>query len=1259
MKKESKKFFLLGFNLTLSLGLIFLCLFLPQAEAANVNVNAHVVSPRCGDGIIQTALSEVCDDGNNSDCDGCKGDCTRPDKVCGDSIKECGEACESGSDCGEDTECNLCICGVPCFLAGTQISLAGGSSLAIEEIKVGDLVISYNEKTKTLEPSVVLKTFEHQASQYLVINQEIKVTSDHPLYVNNQWLKASQIKIGDKLLREDGQAIIVSAVEMQTGDVLVYNLEVDQNHNYFAQGYLAHNKGPPPCIPGPMICSYGPCVAGSQEVSCGNGCTTNKFNQDCYVPVCGNNIKDPGEECDDGNTVSGDGCSATCQLEVGCGDGSLDPVTEECDDNNITSGDCCSADCKNELLIDNISESVTNTTATIGWRTRCQSTSSLLEWGMTTDVNEGSASLSGQNYSHNITNLTPSTVYYYRITANAGSLQTVATGSFQTSGGVEICDNQIDDDSDGFCDYPASTCTDTSQPGDPECACEPDFLCTPGDCNPVTNKQTVACVDQTIPPCEADYDYEQDCGVCPGVTCGDCQELDEATCTCTNTVNCCGNDVCEPPAEDPYTCHVDCPVDCLSDWECTDWQPDPCPLNGIQTRECFDRNACPVPINPPALQQSCGPNCPGLSCGTCEQINIEQCVCQELIPCCGNGQCEQGETHEQCPQDCILPCTPNWTCLNWGACVAGIQRRECYDINNCNLNLDRPPETRSCTEGCEVACSTCQLIDLAACRCLATVPCCGNNICEEAETVWSCPVDCGLPPNFRFLLTQCLDGLDNDRDGLIDFPADPGCTKPTDNSELNFAEVIKNVQAFLQDKILDNPQVEQTNRIAAPILIATVAINTFATFSFFNFLSYLQFFITQPFAALFRRKRKKWGVVYNSLTKQPVDLAIVRLYQKENNRLIQSRVTDKLGRYLILAEPGRYYLSVTKPKFDFPTRYLKDKKEDVKFLDLYHGETIEVTNQKAEITANIPLDPQEDTKPVKKIIFQYYLRKVQYAAAFSAVPLATVSMIISPGFLTFTMFGFHCLLYVLFRRLGYQKPPKNWGIIYDQNNKKPLARAITRIYDKQYNKLLETRLTDARGRYSFLVNNNVYYVTAEKLGYEPHKTEAIDLIAKAKEAIVGLNIGLKKGGVTEALPSITPPVVTPPLPPVAPPSDKIGLPAKVIEAHPVVPPAVPPVEKPVTEPSLTEKVEDLEVGRKSLEELIKAKKEVKEVEEEITDKIEELEKLEEKVKDIGENIEEKLEKIEEIKPEAKVSKTQEKPEDKKSAAPPPEKSIFG
>jgi cysteine-rich repeat protein len=74
-------------------------------------------------------------------------------------------------------------------------------------------------------------------------------------------------------------------------------------------------------------------------------------------PVCGNSTREGGETCDDGNTTSGDGCSATCTVEAGysctnaspnvcdlCGNGTRGG-TETCDDGDTDSGDGCSATC--------------------------------------------------------------------------------------------------------------------------------------------------------------------------------------------------------------------------------------------------------------------------------------------------------------------------------------------------------------------------------------------------------------------------------------------------------------------------------------------------------------------------------------------------------------------------------------------------------------------------------------------------------------------------------------------------------------------------------------------------------------------------------------------------------------------------------------------------------------------------------------------------------------------------------------------------
>lgn len=71
-----------------------------------------------------------------------------------------------------------------------------------------------------------------------------------------------------------------------------------------------------------------------------------------YVPVCGDGkLEGFGqEECDDGNTIPGDGCSATCALEplnIICGNNTREG-NEQCDDgsrNSSTEQDACRVDC--------------------------------------------------------------------------------------------------------------------------------------------------------------------------------------------------------------------------------------------------------------------------------------------------------------------------------------------------------------------------------------------------------------------------------------------------------------------------------------------------------------------------------------------------------------------------------------------------------------------------------------------------------------------------------------------------------------------------------------------------------------------------------------------------------------------------------------------------------------------------------------------------------------------------------------------------
>lgn len=86
-------------------------------------------------------------------------------------------------------------------------------------------------------------------------------------------------------------------------------------------------------------CDDGNNVSGD---GCSDTCAAEVAN-----PVCGNGTREVGEACDDGNTSDNDGCSTACNVESVCGNGTRE-MGEACDDGNVASGDGCSPACEVE-----------------------------------------------------------------------------------------------------------------------------------------------------------------------------------------------------------------------------------------------------------------------------------------------------------------------------------------------------------------------------------------------------------------------------------------------------------------------------------------------------------------------------------------------------------------------------------------------------------------------------------------------------------------------------------------------------------------------------------------------------------------------------------------------------------------------------------------------------------------------------------------------------------------------------------------------
>ncbi len=98
--------------------------------------------------------------------------------------------------------------------------------------------------------------------------------------------------------------------------------------------------------PGQEVCREDkPLTCGPDLVSAveGQACAGTCKDGACQAPVCGDLKLEAGEDCDDGD-ATGTGACVKCKTAI-CGDGAVYAGHEECDDGNTVAGDGCSSTC--------------------------------------------------------------------------------------------------------------------------------------------------------------------------------------------------------------------------------------------------------------------------------------------------------------------------------------------------------------------------------------------------------------------------------------------------------------------------------------------------------------------------------------------------------------------------------------------------------------------------------------------------------------------------------------------------------------------------------------------------------------------------------------------------------------------------------------------------------------------------------------------------------------------------------------------------
>lgn len=164
-----------------------------------------------------------------------------------------GDIPDYGEEDGDDGTC--------CFPAGTMITMSDGSCKPIEEVKLGDYVLSYDTYSGSFISEVVKEIVKPVRSGVYSINDGIIYpTDDHPFYTKKSdgrigWasidpekselgylMNPMKLEVGDEMFTNNEKWIEIVSIEHIKDPIQTYNLEdVSGESTFFANNILVHN----------------------------------------------------------------------------------------------------------------------------------------------------------------------------------------------------------------------------------------------------------------------------------------------------------------------------------------------------------------------------------------------------------------------------------------------------------------------------------------------------------------------------------------------------------------------------------------------------------------------------------------------------------------------------------------------------------------------------------------------------------------------------------------------------------------------------------------------------------------------------------------------------------------------------------------------------------------------------------------------------------------------------------------------------------
>jgi hypothetical protein len=329
----------------------------------------------------------------------------------------------------------------------------------------------------------------------------------------------------------------------------------------------------------------------------------------------------------------------------------------------------------------------------------------------------------------------------------------------------------------------------------------------------------------------------------------------------------------------------------------------------------------------------------------------------------------------------------------------------------------------------------------------------------------------------------------------------PGCTNPladnydplatSDNGTCTFStslppwvplpviDIIHTVTGYIDD----HPAVHQAVQILA---ITGIAVPT-SLYLFNEWAGVVSLFLRLwnliPTIFGLRRKRRPWGTVYDSVTKQPLDPVTVVL-RDMFGKDISTSITDLDGRYGFWVPEGTYKITANKGDYLFPSAKMAGKDHDELYDNLYFGGEITVKGEDDIINKNIPMDAinfnwNEFEKGKNKKLMKFYstrdlflarIAKILFIAGFVS---SCVLAVIEPRTLNYVVLGIYVLIFIL-SIFGIK--PKSAGHVIERATRMPLSFGIMKVFSAGLQTEVNHTVISATGKYYLLVPKGRYYI---------------------------------------------------------------------------------------------------------------------------------------------------------------------------------------